>query len=344
VCPIVTERFTALRVFPRGATLDVSPIVHLFEREIEMTRQEKRALADMRHWDRDKRLRKLLAAKSVTPQQTDETGGTALVIGVGPGICTVSDGATTRQVRCDLQVAPGDAVSVRHEKVVAIAARRTTLARTDPANPHRERVIAANIDLLVIVASIDDPPFRPGLVDRYLIAAARGGIQPLLCMNKADLAEPARIAEALRPFAVSSVRCSAHNGLGIDDLRAQLAGNLAVFAGHSGVGKSSLLNTLLGRDMARTASVREDTGKGRHTTTSSSLIDLGNGARIIDTPGIREFGLGHLTLAELRAAFPEFDHTRCRFSGCTHRMEPGCAVRDAALPRYPAWLRLAGEL
>jgi ribosome biogenesis GTPase len=309
-----------------------------------MTKQEKRGMADIRHMHRDRRLQKLLAARTKTTQTQQEDSSTALVVNIGPGLCTVLEGDATRLIRCDMPVAPGDMVSVRHEKVAGIAPRRTTLSRTDPANPLRERVIAANIDLLVIVASIDDPPFRPGLVDRYLIAAARGGAQPLLCVNKVDLAEPSRIAEALRPFQVPSVRCSTRTGAGLVDLRAMLAGNLAVVAGHSGVGKSSLLNALIGGDAHRTGEVSDGTGKGRHTTTSSTLIDLGSGARVIDTPGIREFGLGRVTLPELRAAFPEFDNLRCRFADCTHRSEPDCGVREASPPRYAAWLRLAAEL
>lgn len=300
-------------------------------------------MADLRHLDRDKRLRKILAAKGKILQTVDAESATALVTSVGPGVCMILRNGESRLVRCELPVAPGDEVAIGHEKVTAIGPRRTTLARSDPSNHLREKVIAANIDLLVIVAAIDDPPFRPGLVDRYLIAAARGDILALLCINKVDLASPSRVAEALRPFTIPAVRCSTHTGEGIDELRSLLAGNLSVFAGHSGVGKSSLLNALAGTS-ARTAEVSEGSGKGRHTTTSSSLTDLGNGARVIDTPGIREFGVGRLTLPELRAAFPEFDEIRCRFTDCTHRTEPGCGVRDSNHPRYAAWLRISIEL
>ena len=106
------------------------------------------------------------------------------------------------------------------------------------------------------------------------------------------------------------------------------------------MGKSSLLNALIEEDQARVGSLSEDTGKGRHTTTASRLYHLKNGARIIDTPGIREFGLGPVTLDELKAAFPEFSGARCRFSDCTHKEEPGCVIREAGGPRYDAWLRL----
>lgn len=315
-----------------------------------MTRQENRGLADLRAMNRKKRLLKFLALKNKpTPRATFEIETSALVIGAGPATCTVAIEGDTRQCRCDLTVAPGDIVSIRHEKVTAIAPRRTTLARTDPANPHRERVIAANIDLVVIVAAIKDPPFRPGLVDRYLIAAARGGVQPVLCINKIDLCADLAITEPWREMGVPIVPCSTLNGVGIDDLRDLLSGSLAVLAGHSGVGKSSLLNALAGESGAPAGAVNERTGKGRHTTTSSQLYRLRNGARIIDTPGIREFGLGRVSLAEATLAFTDFASYNCRFRDCTHRSEPGCGVRLAVesgsieKTRYRAWLRIADE-
>ena len=202
-------------------------------------------------------------------------------------------------------------------------------------------MIAANLDSIVIVASMADPPFRPGLVDRYLIAAARGGISPILCINKIDQHSDTSAADAFR---VPVVRCSAVTGAGVAELRDLLAGKLSALAGHSGVGKSSLLNALAAEQRADTGRVNDETGKGRHTTTSSRLHRLGKEARIIDTPGIREFGLGRITLAEVRAAFPEFEGLGCRFRDCRHREEPDCEVRDAGGPRYSAYLRLAGEL
>ena len=316
-----------------------------------MTRQEKRGLADMRAMNRKKRLQKVLALKrKPTPEPINDNETSALVIGAGPGICTISVGEDTRHCRCDLPVAPGDLVSIRHEKVTAIAPRRTTLARIDPSNPHRNRVIAANIDLLVIVAAIQDPPFRPGLVNRYLVAATRGGVQPVLCINKTDLGGDISIADVWRESGVPVVACSTLTGAGVDELRDLLAGNLVVLAGHSGVGKSSLLNALAGDYEAAAGTVNDQTGKGRHTTTSARLYRLRNGARIIDTPGIREFDLGHVSLAELRTAFADFDSFACRFRDCTHRSEPGCGVLDAvesgalSKPRYAAWLRMADDL
>jgi ribosome biogenesis GTPase / thiamine phosphate phosphatase len=314
-----------------------------------VTRQEKRGLADMRAANRKRRLQKIVAAKS-KPRKHEDVETPGLVIAVGPGICTVAIDGETRQCRCEFPVVPGDAVSIRHEKTGAIAPRRTALSRTDPANPNRERVIAANIEMLVIVAAIEDPPFRPGLIDRYLIAAARGGVQPILCINKIDLCADTAVANPWREMGVPVVLCSTRTGVGIDDLRDLLAGSLAVLAGHSGVGKSSLLNALADEMHARTGAVSEHTGKGRQTTTSARLYELRNGARIIDTPGIRELGLGRVTPAELRFAFTDFAAFECRFRDCTHRAEPDCGVQASvesgaiAKARYSSYLRIAGEL
>jgi ribosome biogenesis GTPase / thiamine phosphate phosphatase len=306
----------------------------------KQSREDKRANGDLRHQNRKKRLEKLLAAKPKTllPNPADPVG---LVIGVAARQCAVIIGGETRLIRYDVPVAPGDEVSISNEKVSGIAPRRTTLCRKDPANPNRDRLIAANIDLLVIVAAISNPPFRPGLVDRYIIAASRGGIRPVLCVNKTDLGGD---LSATGIYQIPTVYCSTKTGRGIDELRDILAGNTAVLAGHSGTGKSSLLNALANEDRARTGNVDEDTGQGRHTTTASKLHQLANGARIIDTPGIREFGLGQITLEEIQTAFPEFSAMPCRFRDCTHRDEPECAVREAGGPRYASYLRLTSEL
>lgn len=168
----------------------------------------------------------------------------------------------------------------------------------------------------------------------------------MLCINKADLCRETSAADLLRipPVLCTIVLCSAQTGEGIDELRGLIEGNTAVLAGHSGAGKSSLLNAPAAGARALTGEVGE-TGTGRHTTTASRLYTLENGGRIIDTPGIRELGLGPITRAELVAAFPEFDTKGCRFADCLHREEPDCAaVREAGGARYAAWLRLVSEL
>ena len=282
------------------------------------------------------RRQKLLAAQA-KPTATEAGEVNGLVIGIGPGICSVDVDGELRHARCDIPVVPGDQVSVLNGGVSGIAPRRTVLTRTDPLNEGRDRVIVANVDRMVIVAAITNPPLRTGLIDRYIIAATRAGIQPILCINKLDLSADTTEVAA---YDIPMVRCSTKTGEGIDQLRDLLAGSVAVLTGHSGVGKSSILNALIEDDRARVGLLNEETGKGRHTTTASRLYHLKNGARIIDTPGIREFGLGPVTLEELKAAFPEFNGDDCRFNDCTHKDEPGCTIREAGGPRYEAWLRL----
>ncbi len=212
-----------------------------------------------------------------------------------------------------------------------VAARRSRLAR---ARGEDEQVICANVDLGVIIASADDPPFKPRLVDRYLIAIADGGLTPVLVLNKSDRFEPAAVAELLEPYpsiGVTAVAVSATTGFGLDRLVEILRGKAAVFAGQSGVGKSSLVNALIPDLDAKTGEIQEHTGKGRHTTTSSTLYSFPFGGFVVDTPGVRSFALGPLSDSSLDAFFPEIVEAAraCRFGDCRHRGDLGCAIPAA---------------
>lgn len=242
---------------------------------------------------------------------------------------------------------------------VRLAARRSMLSRPDPHNHRVERVLAANVDVAVIVASVQRPAFKPALVDRFLIAIEKGGCRPLLCVNKADLLEePGEregVAEALRPYldlGLEVIWTSAESGEGIEALARSLREQTCVFVGHSGVGKSTLLNALDPDGQRDTGHGREFDGKGRHTTTSSELVELEGGTRLIDTPGIRILGLWEVTPGELSNHFPEFvEHSdACRFRDCGHTHEPDCAVRAAvdggevSAARYATYLRILDSL
>jgi ribosome biogenesis GTPase len=200
---------------------------------------------------------------------------------------------------------------------------------------HLKQVIAANADQLLIVASWRDPIFWPELADRYLIAAERNNLSPILCLNKIDLAEDVTDYQAaLRPYLTLGYRVlftSALSGDGVSELRDEMRGRTTVLAGLSGVGKSSLLSAVQPGLQLRSGEVSERSGEGQHITTQVNLFRLDVGGFVIDTPGIREFGLSGLRQAELARFYPEMVAVQggCRFNDCSHLHEPGCAVQAA---------------
>jgi ribosome biogenesis GTPase len=222
-------------------------------------------------------------------------------------------------------------------RLIAIEERRTVLSRPDPHNHHRSLVLAANVDVAVIVASAKSPGFRPALIDRCLIAIWHGGSQPLICLSKVDLLddhERAKMLARLAPYedlGITVLPTSTESHEGVPRLLENLTGKTCVLIGHSGVGKSSLLNVIDPERERRTKTGREFDGKGRHTTTSSELVELPGGTRLIDTPGIRSFGLWEITANDVVDYFPELVELgkSCRFGDCTHLSEPHCAVQLA---------------
>ncbi len=267
-------------------------------------------------------------------------------------IVQLEDGEVT--LPCPPGVICGDEVVILDQKIDRVLPRRTELTRKDPANPNGCLTIAANIDVAGIVVSIGQPPLHPRLIDRYLVALAGSGIAPIIVVNKVDSDLSVDDQIKLRPYQqldIPMFTCSARLGSGIADLRRELTGKLCAFLGHSGVGKSSLLNALLGAEIAKVGSVTGDTGKGAHTTTSSSLRE-GGGLQIIDTPGIRQFAPVFGSRKEVEAGFEEISLAAqgCQHSDCSHQSEPGCKVVLAVKygrifeERYESYLRIAEEL
>jgi ribosome biogenesis GTPase len=213
-------------------------------------------------------------------------------------------------------------------------------------------VVAANVDQLAIVASVAEPPFRSGLVDRFMLAAHAGGLLPLLVINKLDLlpgaALPAEIAAYQELLPLHPV--SARSGAGLDRLRAALRGKRSVLAGHSGVGKTSLVNALEPELQLETGELAAG-GRGRHTTTRSSWIRLEADSIAIDTPGVRELASGPVDPELVLRVYPDLARfaADCRFRDCSHAAEPGCAVRAAVeggrlgAARLEGWRRLVAE-
>jgi ribosome biogenesis GTPase / thiamine phosphate phosphatase len=299
-----------------------------------------------------------------------DRGSAGIVMGVSSGRCRVfKDGEeldcvipSDLAVRQKSLLAVGDQVLITREggasKVSSVLPRRTVLARPDPLHKHMQRLIAANVDVVIHVVSLRSPPLRPRLIDRFLIAIQRGGAQPVICINKIDLLEAeARTKEltklaAYRDLGVPVIACSAETGEGLDRLRDEVEGKMSALVGHSGVGKSSILNALDSSLRLITSEVHRKRGTGRHTTSASTLYDFGEGTYLIDTPGIREFGLWDLDRESLRDYFPEFEEPSelCRFTNCTHVHEPDCEVKERvekgelSAARYDTYARLWEDL
>jgi ribosome biogenesis GTPase len=256
------------------------------------------------------------------------------------------------RLRMDHAPVVGDIVALDAAGAIAsVARRRSVLSRPGPAGGrHRagpEHVLAANIDLLVAVQAARQPPFRRGLVVRYLAMARRGGVQPCLVVNKCDLEREDIVRAWTRDLDPPALRVSAATGEGVDALRACLAGRVSVLAGPSGVGKTSLLRRLYPDVAAAVGAVGGPRGQGRHTTTASRMYRLPGGGWLVDTPGIRELGLFDDDGPE--DLFPDIAALAagCRFRDCRHLREPGCAVRAAVAAggldpeRYRQYARLA---
>jgi len=225
--------------------------------------------------------------------------------------------------------------------VVARGERHSVLERPDTHG--QLRPVAANIDQILIVVAVEPEP-HPNLIDRYLVAAESTGIPPVLVLNKSDLlpAEGGELRAMLARYGELGyplIEASARGEQGLEALWTQLAGRTSVFVGQSGVGKSSLIDKLLPDETLRIGALSTDTRKGKHTTTTARLyplpletaVDTERRGDLIDSPGIREFGLWHLDERELAEGFIEFRPYlgRCRFRDCRHRQEPGCALLDA---------------
>lgn len=218
--------------------------------------------------------------------------------------------------------------------IVAQLPRHTELCRPDSRG--QLKPVAGNVDLIVIVfAPMPEP--HANLIDRYLVAAEHAGLQPLLLLNKADLIDdqnaPAlnALLAVYRQLGYPLLEVSAHHGDGMQQLKDRLKGHISVFVGQSGVGKSSLVNSLLPDARTRVGDLSEWSGQGTHTTTTARLFHFPDGGDLIDSPGIREFGLVHVSRADVEAGFIEFSELlgHCRFRDCKHDREPGCALLGA---------------
>ena len=311
--------------------------------------------------------------QDLTPGEAGRTttAQRGLVIEVSTGLCRVDvQGATALcTIRGTLSAAESgftNVVAVGDEVVVSLAVagrgvveavlpRRSALTRPDVFSSHLQQVIVANADQLLAVASWRNPALWPELLDRYLIAAERHNLRPLICLNKVDLADDRRECQAaLQPYAglgYHTVLASALTREGVAELRELLCGKTTVLAGLSGVGKSSLLSAVQPGLNLRIAEVSARRHEGRHTTVQVNLLKLEMGGQVVDTPGIREFGLSGLHRSELVRFYPEMTAIAgCRYADCSHIHEPGCAVRLAvregrlSAVRYDSYCKIRKSL
>lgn len=276
--------------------------------------------------------------KSGTPARvtTVHKGRFGIVSDFGEGFARLK----SKEYFYDSEIFPtvGDFVLIDHNengdsRIVATLDRKTYFSRRAPDKGGGEQAIAANFDYVFIMQSMNHD-FNPKRLERYLTAALQSKAEPVIILTKADLTEDylpyildvSRVAEGVEIYIVS-----AKTGFGLDKLQKFMQkGNTLVFLGSSGVGKSSLVNALAGKEIMDTNGIREDDSKGRHTTTRRELIMLESGVMIIDTPGMRELGMWDVSEG-LSDAFADVEQymSMCRFRDCKHENEPGCAVRKA---------------
>ena len=242
-------------------------------------------------------------------------------------------------VRLDLSTAP---------VIVGVEPRTSVLARAENLDRQKRQLIAANIDQVIITLSVFQPALSLPLVERYLIAAEKGGLEAIIVINKVDVERPEAYVEMMRELGYHLILTSTKTHEGIEELKEAMQGKTSVLSGPSGVGKSSLINAAFGIDL-KVGESSAFSGKGRHTTTATRLVPLDGGGFCLDTPGIRSFGIWELTFEDILDHFFEIKEAGrgCRFATCRHIGEEGCNVLgDSAIngSRLKAYHALVDEL
>lgn len=262
-------------------------------------------------------------------------------------------------------IAVGDEVEFEREEsgeekviITELYPRKNHVNRVSPANKRLQHIIASNLDQSLLVATLKDPKTSLGFIDRFLVTCEAYHIPAILLFNKADIygekemREYERRKEIYEQIGYTVLLSSVKNGLGIQELQKILHDKTTLISGHSGVGKSSIINAILVGANLRTQEVSEWSGKGVHTTTFAEMYDLPEGGRIIDTPGMREFALVDMERQELSHYFPEMRELihGCQFNNCLHYNEPGCAIKQAVIDgdihedRYVSYCTLLDSL
>lgn len=321
------------------------------------------------------------AAKKTDPKPQTHTGHKGRVISIAPEqikvllddgievLCTLRGRLKQSQKKEKTLVAVGDFVYVEvtsdkedtHLGVIeSVETRRSQLGRGENLDRYKQHVIAANIDVVAIVASLYSPQFRPSIIDRYLISAEKGNLDAVIVINKIDLLDQLdekeralyeTFCKVYSKLGYSLFEVSSKTRSGLSQLEQHLTGKTAVFSGQSGTGKSSILMALTGEELAVADTVKK-TLKGRHTTVQARLIPMEAGGFFLDTPGVKSFGIWDFKKDDVLTHFFEIDELKeaCHFPDCSHKHEPGCAVKEAldsgeiSAIRYGSYIALLDEL
>ena len=264
------------------------------------------------------------------------------------GIKSTNPVAVGDHVEFDIETKGDETVGV----ITAIADRRNYIVRRSVKLSKQTHIIASNIDLAFLLVTVNNPITFPAFIDRFLVTAEAYDIQAVLIFNKIDTYNEEEMyeLEALKALyediGYTCLKISAKQGDGVEQVRELMKGKVSMFSGHSGVGKSTLINTLEPGLELRTSEISVQHQQGQHTTTFAEMFDLSFGARIIDTPGIRGFGVVEMEKEEIGDYFPEFFRLKeqCKFNNCLHLEEPKCAVKAALEADELSWSRYRSYL
>lgn len=262
-------------------------------------------------------------------------------------------------------IAVGDVVDFEEEGhaeqtviITHIHDRHNYMSRQSPSHKKQHHIIASNLDQSLLIATIRDPRTSSGFIDRFMVAGEAYHVPSVLVVNKSDTwnekdaAQFEEWKDRYEPIGYKVIAVSATTGSGLDTLKAWMKDKTSLLSGHSGVGKSSLLNALVPEWKLRTKEVSGWSGKGMHTTTFAEMMDLPFGGQVIDTPGVREFGIVDIEAQELSHYFPEMNSrlAQCQFNNCQHINEPGCAIKQAVMDgqiseeRYVSYCNMLASL
>jgi ribosome biogenesis GTPase / thiamine phosphate phosphatase len=269
--------------------------------------------------------------------------------------CRIKGKFRLKGIKSTNPVAVGDVVDYELEEtsdvlsgtITKIHERKNYIVRKSVNLSHQMHIIAANIDRVFLLITVNNPPTTFNFIDRFLVTAEAYGIETILVFNKIDTFDPETEDEQLymqyvyKSIGYNCLRVSATEKTGIDILKALMLGKTCMFSGHSGVGKSTLVNVLEPQLQLKTKTISEQSKQGQHTTTFAEMYDLSFEAKIIDTPGIKGFGIVDMEKEEIGNYFPEFFALKnnCKFNNCLHREEPHCAVKKALDADEISWSR-----